>query len=235
MKESSSERPPDGGGPSQNSNQDGAAESRRSPLGPGPEEFASQLEAARAGSVDALSDLAEQFRQYLCLVAQREMGTGLQGKVAPSDLVQETFLQAQQRFHQFRGGTRQEWLAWLCRILTTKLSRERRRYHGTQKRNVLREVPLAGSEMDLEGLIASLSATSPGTSLARKEVAALVAQEIDKLPDDYRRVIELRNWQRKSFAEIGQEMGRSAEAARKLWTRAVEQLSTALERPDDTP
>lgn len=179
--------------------------------------------------------MSEQFRQYLWLVAQKEVGPGLQGKIAPSDLVQETFVQAQQKFHQFRGTTQPEWLAWLCRILMTKLSRERRRYQGTKKRNVARELPLAGDDVDLQAVIASLSAPSPGASLARNELSEILAAEIDQMPPEYQQVIELRNWQRKSFAEIGQAMGRSAEAARKLWTRAIDQLSGALERLDDTP
>jgi hypothetical protein len=37
-------------------------------------------------------------------------------------------------------------------------------------------------------------------------------------------VIELRNRERLTFAEVGQRMGRSAEAARKLWARAIELL-----------
>jgi RNA polymerase sigma-70 factor (ECF subfamily) len=52
------------------------------------------------------------------------------------------------------------------------------------------------------------------------------------LPDDYRRVIELRYLEEQSFEEIGARMQRSADAARKLWARAVERLQQELESPD---
>ena len=49
-----------------------------------------------------------------------------------------------------------------------------------------------------------------------------------RLPEDYRRVIALRYEQGQSFADIGQAMGRSSEAVRKLWFRAIERLRKEL-------
>jgi RNA polymerase sigma factor (sigma-70 family) len=51
-----------------------------------------------------------------------------------------------------------------------------------------------------------------------------LCRALDSLPDDYRQVIALRYWENLDFDEIGQRMGRSAAAARKLWLRAVERL-----------
>ena len=44
------------------------------------------------------------------------------------------------------------------------------------------------------------------------------------MPEDYRRAVTLRFQEGLSFEEIGRQMGRSAEAARKLWSRAMERL-----------
>jgi DNA-directed RNA polymerase specialized sigma24 family protein len=47
---------------------------------------------------------------------------------------------------------------------------------------------------------------------------------LGRLPGLYRQMIHWRNWERRSFEEIGRRTGRSAEAARQLWRRALEQL-----------
>ena len=50
------------------------------------------IAAARGGSHEALGTLLERCRDYLLLVAGREIGRDLQGKIGASDLVQETFV-----------------------------------------------------------------------------------------------------------------------------------------------
>jgi RNA polymerase sigma-70 factor (ECF subfamily) len=47
---------------------------------------------------------------------------------------------------------------------------------------------------------------------------------IERLPADYRRVMELRYTEGLSFEEVGRRLGRSADAARMLWARAVDRL-----------
>ena len=49
-------------------------------------------------------------------------------------------------------------------------------------------------------------------------------QALARLRPSYQRVIELRNRDRQTFAEIGVQMAISEERARRLWARAVEQL-----------
>ncbi|MBL8794992.1 MAG: RNA polymerase subunit sigma, partial [Planctomycetia bacterium] len=48
-----------------------------------------------------------------------------------------------------------------------------------------------------------------------------------------RQVILLHNRDHQTFVEIAQTLGRSPEAVRKLWVRAVDQLREALRPPDD--
>ena len=50
------------------------------------------------------------------------------------------------------------------------------------------------------------------------------------LSDEHRQVLRLRNWDGLSFAEIGGRLNRSEDAARKLWSRAVEKLQAKLDR-----
>src|SRR5437660_656288 len=80
---------------------------------PAASEFAQLLDRARAGSREALGEVLTICRRYLLRVATRQIDSDLKIKGSPSDLVQETFLDAQQDFAHFTGGSEQEFLAWL--------------------------------------------------------------------------------------------------------------------------
>src|SRR5260370_10077918 len=105
-----------------------------------PEQF---LCLARAGSVPALGQLLELYRNYLSLLARLQIGRRLQGKVDASDLVQETFLRAHRDFAQFRGNTEEEFLSWLRQLLSARMSDLIRHYLGAKRRDVRLERELA--------------------------------------------------------------------------------------------
>src|SRR5262245_20956863 len=86
------------------------------------QDIAHRVQDAREGSSEALGQLLEGCRQYLLLVANQQLDPGLRDKLGPSDLVQETFLDAQQDFRHFHGHTEPELLAWLRRILLNNLA-----------------------------------------------------------------------------------------------------------------
>lgn len=192
------------------------------------------VQQARGGSTEALGLLLEACRPYLLLIANRQLQPEVQRKVGPSDLVQETFLKAQRHFERFQGATEDELLAWLRRILYNDLLNIVRHYTGTDKRRLGREVGLATE--DSAGPLANTlvdPALSPDSELIAREQAGEVRQALSQLDEDYRQVILWRNWENLSFEEIGQRLGRSAEAARKLWTRAVDELAQILETPHE--
>ena len=58
-------------------------------------DFTPSLAAARAGSREALGRVLESCRGYLLLIAQQELDPALQARGGASDLVQQTFLEAQ--------------------------------------------------------------------------------------------------------------------------------------------
>src|SRR5205823_5326264 len=68
-------------------------------------DVAQWLPAARAGSSEALGEILEACRGYLLLLAQEELDPGLQAKGGASDLVQQTFMEAQQDFARFQGDS----------------------------------------------------------------------------------------------------------------------------------
>jgi RNA polymerase sigma-70 factor (ECF subfamily) len=180
------------------------------------------LEAARQGSNEALGELIEMFRQELTRIARQDLSEPLSVKINDSDVVQETFMKAQEGFPRFTGNTHSELLAWLRQILRRKLVDARRRFVRSDKRTIRREVPLAGSNGQPDDL--ALDDTSPsGVAMAREETNRLLSMLVG-LPEQYATVIILRHAEGQTFEEIGRKMDRSAEAARKLWVRALREL-----------
>lgn len=191
------------------------------------------LPAARTGSREALGKLLESARRYLVSIARQELDQDLRAKNSPSDLVQETFVEAQRAFGQFQGDTEGELLAWLRQLLLHRVSKVRRSFRDTQKRRLAREVALGGdssSDGPAGGLAADNVPSPSGQAMVNEQDQALQAA-LGRLPDDYRRVITLRYQDDLPFEEIGRQLDRSPDAARKLWARAVERLHEELERP----
>jgi RNA polymerase sigma-70 factor (ECF subfamily) len=189
------------------------------------------LADARAGSGEALGKALEACRCYLLLVADRELGSDLQAKAGASDLVQETFLEAQRDFARFQGASEDEWLAWLRQLLLHRLANFRRRFRQ-QKRSVGREVALEGGPSSAErGAGLAAGGPSPSEEALAGEEARALEQALGRLPEDYRQVIELRYRHQLSFEEIGRQLQRTANAVRKLWWRAVERLQQEMDTP----
>jgi RNA polymerase sigma-70 factor (ECF subfamily) len=186
------------------------------------------LRATRDGFAEGLGQILQAYRPYLLEIARREMDRALQAKGAASDLVQEAFLDATRHFSRFRGVSSSQLRAWLRCLLLHRLSKQRRRFCKTRKRGIQRECRL-------EEVEASLLATSPTPSqvASASEQQEQFYQAIKALPDDYQLVLQLRYQEGLTFEAIGARMGRTANAARLLWLRAVERIKQSLRSKTD--
>ena len=197
----------------------------------GDESFGSLLRAAQAGSREASGALIEQFRPYLLLIANQDLGVETRAKVGASDLVQDAMLSAQRTIDDFRGQTAEELRGWLRRILLNDILQNQRKYRDTEKRQISREVNLDAAPGESRASHEpACQQLTPSAWVIAEEEAATLRRAMGELSSEYRQVIELRNWQDLSFARIGEQMNRSPEAARKLWSRAVVQLQQILKR-----
>jgi RNA polymerase sigma-70 factor (ECF subfamily) len=185
-------------------------------------DISSLLAAARTGAGEALGRLLESCRGYLLMVAEGELAADVKVKEAASDLVQDTFLEAQRDFLQFHGKGETELLAWLRRLLLNNVANVTRRYR-TDKRSVEREAALDGQT----NLVAA--ADSPSGQAVANEQAAALTRALERLPEDYRQVLRLRYEEGREFEAIAEMMGRSANAVRKLFARAVERVQQEVE------
>jgi RNA polymerase sigma-70 factor (ECF subfamily) len=75
---------------------------------------------------------------------------------------------------------------------------------------------------------------TPSRVVSRAEEAARVHAALAVLPEHYRQVIILRNFELLPFEAIGGVMNRPSEAARALWGRAVRRLKEVLDAPPST-
>jgi RNA polymerase sigma-70 factor (ECF subfamily) len=190
------------------------------------------LAEARAGCAEAVGRLLEPCRDYLLLIAGQELDADLRAKGGASDLVQETFLEAFRDFAQFRGSSEAELRGWLRRLLLNNLANFTRRFRDADKRCVEREVPLQGddSSRDLREGIAT-DAPTPSEEAAEQERALAVERVLARLPEDYRQVLLWRYREGLSFEEMARRLGRSENAARKLWARALERFQAEMGTP----
>jgi RNA polymerase sigma-70 factor (ECF subfamily) len=181
--------------------------------------------------------MLEARRQYLLMIANDVIGPELQAKLGPSDLVQDTFLEAQRHIDAFRGRTEAELRAWLRKILECRLANARRTYLATEKRAAVREVTLETllASRDATAEFLASSSLSPSSHAVRKGWAQLPAEALARLPDNYRNVVTWRHQEQLAWDEIGQRLGCSADAARKVWSRAIHHLRRDLARHGFVP
>jgi RNA polymerase sigma-70 factor (ECF subfamily) len=183
------------------------------------------LVAARTGSKEALGAIFELCRPYLLAIANREFDRDFQGKAGASDLVQESFIEAQQAFPRFIGESMHDVLAWLRTILSHNL-RDFRDYCSAQKRRASLELCV---EEDCDGMYEQqYPGSSPSSQAIQHEEQQALTRALGRLPDHYRQVIAWHFEQGRSYGDIGAELGVSAEAARLLCRRAVAFLTREL-------
>jgi RNA polymerase sigma-70 factor (ECF subfamily) len=189
------------------------------------------LERARNGDDGARDELFDRCRNYVSLLARVHIESWLQARVDPSDLVQQTLLEAYRGMGGFKGQSEGEWLAWLKQILKNNATDYIRRYKGTAKRRIQREVSIESPRHGSSQFRMDLSdpGDSPSQLVMQYENEIQLAEAVSRLDEDYQEVILLRNVQRLSFNEVAQRMDRSRPAAQMLWLRALRKLKANLQ------
>ncbi len=171
------------------------------------------------------------MRPWLKMLAERQIPAAIRSQVDPSDIVQQTLMDAWRGRHSFRGTTHAERLAWLRVILARRLSRLQRDRLQTAKRGEGRE-RLLQAAIDRDSLrlehLATASVSSPSLAAQRAEESLLLSAALERLPEDYREVLLLRHFEQLEHAEVAARMNRSPAAVRMLWVRALEALKKEM-------
>ena len=184
-----------------------------------------------ADKADGLDWSVEDYREYLRLLARLHLQPHLRGKLDPSDVVQQTLLQACKSLEQCRGESDAERAAWLRRILANVLADCARRF-GAAARDVACERSL---EQALEQSSACLHAflasdqSSPSQQVIHKEQLLRLSSALDQLPEDQRIAVELQQVQGLSVEDIARHMDRTKSAVGGLLRRGMRRLRELME------
>lgn len=172
--------------------------------------------------MDAL--LAAHAPRLLALIRLR-LGPSLRARTESRDLLQDCLLQAFRSLDGFEGDDARTFAAWLARIAANRI-KDQAAYHARQRRDAALETSYQ------DGAVTPLArARSLSSRVALGEQARRIEAALETLPSDHREVIVLRRLEELGFAEIGQRMGRSPDAARMLFVRAMAALTASLGAP----
>jgi RNA polymerase sigma-70 factor (ECF subfamily) len=188
------------------------------------------LSRARQGDAEALGQLLEAFRPELERLARHQLDGRVALRVAASDVIQQTFLEAYRCFRQFQGASEGEWAAWLHRILDNQVAGAVRDHALLKKRDVRKERPMDDSGGSQAGLKESLDAghSSPSRRAIRGEEELRLLAALATLPPDQREAVRLRHLENRPLAEIAHRLNRTPNATASLIKRGLQALRKAL-------
>jgi RNA polymerase sigma-70 factor (ECF subfamily) len=197
-------------------------------LTPDSAETRNLLEQVQAGERQAFERLFARHRSYLREIVAMRLDPVLRARVDPSDIVQETQLEAYRRLEDYLRRRPMPFRLWLRKTAYHRLHKIRRRHAAAARRAVEREVPLP----DRSSLVLAQQLLAPGSTpsqqLSRRELTRLVRQALARLPDADREVLLLRTFEGFSHQEIGCILEIDTAAARKRYGRALLRLRKLL-------
>jgi RNA polymerase sigma-70 factor (ECF subfamily) len=130
------------------------------------------------------------------------------------DVTQEVFIAVLRSLNRFEGHS--AFSTWLYTIVNRKIADFYRQYYRSGERQTIsldsqEESPLAAEERDLDEMV-------------------VIQQALHTLPENYQEVILLRFADGLGFAEIAAQTGKSLEATKSLYRRAIQALVEGVEK-----
>jgi RNA polymerase sigma-70 factor (ECF subfamily) len=155
------------------------------------------------------------------------------GRVDPSDVIQEAYLEATTRRQEYLRDPKLPLFLWLRLLVGQRLMMVHRRHLGAQARNAAREISLDGGawpEATSVALAAQLLGhdTRASEAAVRAERALRLQQALDRLEPNDREILALRHFEQLSYAECAGVLGTTEAAAMKRHFRALRRLKEML-------
>jgi RNA polymerase sigma-70 factor (ECF subfamily) len=191
------------------------------------------LERADLGDLSAVGRLLEHYRGRLRRSVARRFDRRLASRVDPSDVVQETLIDARRRLPEFLRDRPVGFFPWLRGLANQRLIGSRRFHLGSSKRSVTRE--RAADRIPAEHVLNELACddTSPSGHAVRVEEHERMRQAMATLGQSDREILDLRYSHDLAFAEIAQRLGVGLGAVKMRHLRAMERLRSRLDKDDD--
>jgi len=193
------------------------------------------LERIRNHDADAVADVFARYRDRLRRMVKLRLDRRLQGRVDPSDVLQEAFLDISKRAAEYAAKTEMPFFLWLRMITGQKLLEVHRRHLQTRMRDAGQEVSLYGGalpEANSTSLAAQLMGrlTSASQAAMRAELQIQLQQVLNSMDPIDREVLALRHFEELSNGEIATVLNLSKAAASNRYVRALKRLKDDLSR-----
>ncbi len=198
------------------------------------------LRAALAGDSSGLGALLESYRDRLRRMVDLRMDTRLRGRVDPSDVIQDAFLEVNQHLQRYVDDPRIPFYLWVRFLAGRKLRRVHRTHLGTQKRDAAREVRVGAwvtpgaSSIALAEVIADGGPT-PSRVVSLEEQRRRIVEVLDSLRQEDREVLALRHFEQLTNVEIAALLDITENAAHLRYMRAARRLKDRLSRALSSP
>jgi RNA polymerase sigma-70 factor (ECF subfamily) len=197
---------------------------------------AQELELARRasqGDAQCMQDLFTRYRQRLRRMVKLRLDPRVQGRVDPSDVVQEAYLEICQKLPDFVREPKLPFFLWLRLVTGQKLALMHRQHLGVQARDAGREVSLyrgALPEASSAALAAQLlgKLTSPSQAAVKAELKIRLQEALNSMDALDREVLTLRHFEHLTNAETALVLGIKETAACNRYLRALERLRQLL-------
>ena len=193
---------------------------------------------------DAHADWGEflsAHRDRLRRMVSLRLDQRLRGRIDPSDVIQEAFIEATERRPEcVRQSDVMPPFLWLRLLTLQRLHLIHRRQLGTRSRNAGREVSIHGGVFPAASS-AALAAqllgrdTRPSEVAIRAERKRRLQEALDSMDPIDREVLVLRHFEQLRNVECARVLGLAESAATKRYLRALRRLKDILSTSDGGP
>lgn len=191
------------------------------------------IERAVLGESEPLGELLQRHRGRLRRMVRLRLDRRLQGRIDPSDVIQEACLEAAARLSEYVRYPTMPFFLWLRLITGQRLQVLHRRHLGARMRDAGREVALYRGVL-LEATSVALAAqllgrdTRPSEAAIRAERKIRLQDALNSMDPLDREALALRHFEHLTTSEAAQVMGTTPAAAGKRYLRALERLREIL-------
>ena len=191
------------------------------------------IRAAR-GEGEALAALWERHRKRLRQMVRLRLDRRLQGRVDPSDVLQEAYIDMAERLPEYVRDRAFNTYLWLRLVTGQRLMQIHRRHLGTAMRDAGREVSLYRGALPQASSI-SLAAqllgrfTTASRAAIRAERQLQLQAVLNGMDPMDREILALRHFEELSNGEAAEVLGLSKTAANNRYIRALNRLRDLLE------
>ena len=191
------------------------------------------LDDLRRGDPKALASLFSRHRDRLRRMIAFRLDARLRGRVSPSDVLQEAYIDALKRLPHFQADPDVPFFIWMRTVTVQRLIEVHRHHLGAKGRDAGREVPLVHG-VAIEAISETMAElmgdfTSPSHAAERGESKLRLLEALGRLDPIDREVLALRHFEELGNHEVAALLGIQPAAASKRYVRAIERLKNALE------